>query len=181
MNAIVRWEGGQMVLAAPAVGIWRGGPSVGEHVGPGRSLGHILVLDRPFAVLAPAEAAGWVRARAQEFAPVGYGEPLLTLDPDAPRSVASAAIGEQERGLVLRAPLSGRYYGQPRPGTPPFVRVGDVLEAGASVALLEVMKTYHRILYEGPAMPAPARVVKILVADDEDVQAGQPLLEVEPA
>jgi acetyl-CoA carboxylase biotin carboxyl carrier protein len=42
--------------------------------------------------------------------------------------------------------------------------------------LLEVMKTFHRVTYGGPGLPDTARVVRVLIADGDDVNAGDPLL-----
>ena len=52
-------------------------------------------------------------------------------------------------GLVFRAPTSGRYYGRSSPDKPAFVTAGDELPAGATVCLLEVMKTFNRVTYSG--------------------------------
>jgi acetyl-CoA carboxylase biotin carboxyl carrier protein len=78
-------------------------------------------------------------------------------------------------GHVFRAPTSGRYYGRPTPDKPAFLTVGAELRAGATVCLLEVMKTFNRVTYSGE----PARVRELLVADGADVNAGDPLLALE--
>ncbi len=80
-------------------------------------------------------------------------------------------------GLAFRAPTSGRYYGRAAPGKPAFVTVGTELAPGATVCLLEVMKTFNRVTYSG----ARVRVTELLVADGADVNAGDPLLALEPA
>jgi acetyl-CoA carboxylase biotin carboxyl carrier protein len=43
-----------------------------------------------------------------------------------------------------------------------------------------VMKTFHRVTYGGPEVPPRARVTALLVADGADVNAGDPLLALEP-
>jgi len=78
-------------------------------------------------------------------------------------------------GLVYRAPTSGRYYSRPTPEKPAFVTVGAELAPGATVCLLEVMKTFNRVTYSG----ARVRVTELLVADGADVNAGDPLLALE--
>jgi acetyl-CoA carboxylase biotin carboxyl carrier protein len=49
------------------------------------------------------------------------------------------------------------------------------------VCLLEVMKTFNRVTYGGPALPERAKVREILIADGADVTAGDPLLALDPA
>jgi acetyl-CoA carboxylase biotin carboxyl carrier protein len=81
--------------------------------------------------------------------------------------------------MVFRAPTSGRFYGRSAPDKPPFVAPGAQLAHGATICLLEVMKTFHRVTYGGPGLPDTARVRGVLVADGDDVNAGDPLLALE--
>jgi acetyl-CoA carboxylase biotin carboxyl carrier protein len=114
---------------------------------------------------------------------VSYGDVLVELDPAlqiaagaaGPAAAAATAIG----GLVFHAPTSGRFYVRPSPDKPAFVAEGSELTTGSTVCLLEVMKTFHRVTYGGPGLPATARVRRVLVADGADVAAGEPLLALE--
>ena len=94
---------------------------------------------------------------------------------------APAAASVEVDGLTFRAPIAGRPYFRPSPGKPPFIKVGDVVERGTTLCLLEVMKTFSRISYGGDGLPERARVVKFLVEDGADVDQGAPLLKLEPA
>jgi acetyl-CoA carboxylase biotin carboxyl carrier protein len=58
--------------------------------------------------------------------------------------------------------------------------VGDEIATGQTVALLEVMKTFNRLAYGGDGLPERARVKAVLVRDEADVEAGAPILELEP-
>jgi biotin carboxyl carrier protein len=42
------------------------------------------------------------------------------------------------------------------------------------------MKTFHRVTYGGPGLPAAARIAAVIVADDADVGPGDPLFRLEP-
>ena len=94
-----------------------------------------------------------------------------------PATTAKSASG----ALEFKAPMSGRYYAKPGPDADAIVKVGDVIESGRSVALLEVMKTFNRVQYAGAGLPERAKVVAIVPKDGDDVSAGDPLLELEPA
>jgi len=185
---LVRLEGGGLALHAPAVGLWRDRPPMGSLVRPGSLLGRITLLGEDLALVAPEGARGIVvSAVGDELAqhPVAYDDRLLVLD----RAVAagqaeeeSAAAGQEaSTGLTVRAPSSGRFYRRPGPGKPEFVAVGDVIDTGKVVGLLEVMKTFTRIQYGGGELPARARVVALYAEDEADVSAGDPLIVVEPA
>ncbi len=92
--------------------------------------------------------------------------PAFTVSP-APTAAVPAAPAEAVQaapaapaGEVVRAPLVGTYYAAPTPGAEPFVRVGDRVEKGATLCLIEAMKTMSEI-------PAPCDlVVEELLAED---------------
>jgi acetyl-CoA carboxylase biotin carboxyl carrier protein len=81
----------------------------------------------------------------------------------------------QENGAAGRfcilAPSVGTFYHAPEPGAAPFVRVGDELEPGRQVGILEVMKLLTPITAE-----QRGRVVELLVPDASPVEHGQPLI-----
>lgn len=178
-------DGERVRLLSPGVGYLRGAPPVGARVFPGASVGELEVLGVVHALEAPAGATGVVveRAGALSRAPVDYGAQIAVLDPRAGGAVAdaeapaAAGLGD----LLFLAPTSGRFYRRPGPDQAPFVAVGDVLEAGRTICLLEVMKTFNRVTYGAAGLPARARVTAVLPEDGADLDRGQPILELEPA
>jgi biotin carboxyl carrier protein len=80
---------------------------------------------------------------------------------------------------VWKTPLGGRYYGRSSPAAEPFVKVGDVIKVGQTVALIEVMKTFNRASYGGAGLPEEARVKRIVAKEGDDVGAGDVILELE--
>ena len=77
------------------------------------------------------------------------------------------------------AQLPGTFYIKPSPEAEPYKRPGDPVAIGDTIGMIEVMKTFSRVLYGGDALPARARVRAILLADESDVAAGDGLLELE--
>jgi len=159
-------------------------PLVGNYelVSGGRVIGELEVLGRRLHVILEDPIAGQATLDATPRA-VGYGDALLHIGAGA--SVVAAAEQAREvaklddRGLVFRAPTSGRFYVRPSPDKPPYVAVGVELAPGATVCLLEVMKTFNRVAYGGAGLPARARVTELLVADGADVNAGDALIAIE--
>ena len=177
-------------LRAPRPGIFVPWIAQGDLVTAGAAIGELVVLGRAAALIAPrsagAPAAAGIAVQLATTAAhaVGYGDVLVTLDPSLqlgaerpgePTPAARSAI----HGLVFRAPTSGRFYGRSAPDKPPFVAEGAQLAPGATICLLEVMKTFHRVTYGGADLPPTARVTRVLVADGDDVNAGDPLLALE--
>lgn len=79
-------------------------------------------------------------------------------------------------GVPLAAPLTGVFYRTSTPGAPPFVEVGDTVEAGAVVALIETMKIFNEVLAE-----RGGRIAAILAESGQLVHAGDALMTIEDA
>ncbi|HEX2690008.1 MAG TPA: biotin/lipoyl-containing protein [Kofleriaceae bacterium] len=185
-----RGERAVIELRAPMPGIFVPWIAEGDLVTAGNAIGELAVLGRVTTLHAP-RSAGTMAATGLVVQPattvaraVGYGDVLITLDPSPSLGVdtsgdATLAAPQAVDGLVFRAPTSGRFYGRSAPGKPPFVAPGAQLASGATICLLEVMKTFHRVTYGGPGLPEAARVRQVLVADGDDVNAGDPLLALE--
>jgi acetyl-CoA carboxylase biotin carboxyl carrier protein len=93
-----------------------------------------------------------------------------------PASLAAAAPSEPavSRGEPVKSPMVGTVYLQPTPGSPAFVKVGDTVEAGQTLFIIEAMKTMNPI----PASRA-GKIVEILVEDAQPVEFGEPLAIIE--
>ena len=76
---------------------------------------------------------------------------------------------------VIRSPMVGTFYRAPGPGVPPFVDVGQPVNAESVVCIIEVMKLMNSI-----AAGTRGVVTHILVDDGALVEAGQPLVVVQP-
>ena len=74
----------------------------------------------------------------------------------------------------ILAPLPGTFYRRPSPDKPPYKEVGDRVAKGDIVGLIEVMKTFYEVKAE-----AEGKVARFFVEDEDAVQAGQPLAELE--
>ena len=175
-------DGERATLVAPQPGYFTPALADGDLVARGHTLGDLEVLGRRIRVVAPdvhglAVAAGGPRA-------VAFGDPLVEVDASAQlgghAGAAQSQAASAATGLVFRAPTSGRFYSKSAPDKPVFVKAGDELAPGATVCLLEVMKTFHRVTYGGAGVPERARVREVLVADGADVTQGDPLLALDP-
>ncbi|MDP7063219.1 MAG: biotin/lipoyl-containing protein [Planctomycetota bacterium] len=173
-------------LHCPAVGRVIDLPMAGVRLVPGRQCGAIDILGVRHHLVVPSGVAGFVSEsadRSQRLQSCGYGELLFTAQ-EATDAVASAfktaADADESAGHYICAAQDGRFYQRPDPDSPPFVKVGDEIEYGRTVGLLEVMKTFSPVKYaELPGHPPHTRVKAILVADNSDVEDGQALIEIE--
>lgn len=74
----------------------------------------------------------------------------------------------------ITSPLVGIVYLAKETGLSPFVQVGDTLETGKTVCLIEAMKTFNPVKAD-----LAGKVVAVLVENGQPVEYGQPLFEVE--
>jgi acetyl-CoA carboxylase biotin carboxyl carrier protein len=75
---------------------------------------------------------------------------------------------------AVKSPMVGTAYRAPEPGAAPFVDVGSQVTAGATLLIIEAMKTMNQI----PA-PRAGTVTRILVEDGQPVEYGEPLMIIE--
>ena len=104
-----------------------------------------------------------------------------TVAPSAPAAAGPAATADAAPTAdvpgrhVVTAPLVGAFYRSPAPGEPPFVAVGDIVEAEQDLAIIEAMKMMNRIPSE-----AGGKITAILVEDGAMVEFGQALMYIDP-
>jgi acetyl-CoA carboxylase biotin carboxyl carrier protein len=92
----------------------------------------------------------------------------------APAAASVAEAPPRAKGDTVNSPMVGTIYLQPEPGADPFVKVGDTVQAGQTLFIVEAMKTMNPI----PA-PKGGRIVEILVSDAQPVEFGEPLAVIE--
>ena len=94
----------------------------------------------------------------------------------APAPAAAPAASNETNYLTITSPMIGTFYRTPGPDKDPFVNVGDLVEPGKVVCIVEAMKLFNEIESE-----VKGRIVKVLVDNASPVEYGQPLFLVDPA
>jgi len=80
---------------------------------------------------------------------------------------------KEEREEIV-APMVGTFYRAPSPEANAFVEIGDIVESGEVVCILEAMKLMNEIEAE-----TKCKIIDVLVEDGEAIEYGQPLFEIE--
>lgn len=91
----------------------------------------------------------------------------------SPAPAAVAPESEDAELHLVRSPIVGSYYESPSPGAPAFVKVGDHVKAGQVLCIVEAMKLMNDIESD-----VDGELVKILVANSQPVEYGQPLFAI---
>jgi len=108
-------------------------------------------------------------AQAPLAAPAGHGAGT------APPTAAQAIPPPQDELHIVRSPIVGTYYESPSPGSPPFVKPGDVVEAGQVLCIVEAMKLMNEIEAD-----VAGEIVKSLVKNGQPIEYGQELFAIRP-
>ena len=86
-----------------------------------------------------------------------------------------AAPAEEEDLVTVTSPMVGVFYRSPSPSDPPFVEIGDKVEVGQTVGLVEAMKVFNEIISEAEGI-----VVSIQAENADLVENGSSLLLLRP-
>jgi len=98
----------------------------------------------------------------------------------APTSAPAAAAAPATKASLrdhpgaVKSPMVGTVYLQAEEGAPKFVKVGDTVNAGATLLLVEAMKTFNPV-----TAPRGGKVVQILIENQQPVEFGEPLVIIE--
>jgi acetyl-CoA carboxylase biotin carboxyl carrier protein len=116
------------------------------------------------------------RSHGASVAPMAAAQPILAVAGSAPSAPATAAPAPTpaepppDEGHVVKSPMVGTFYRAATPGAKSFVEVGDTVEEGATLCIVEAMKLMNEIEADKGGV-----VKAILVENGQPVEFGQPL------
>jgi acetyl-CoA carboxylase biotin carboxyl carrier protein len=91
----------------------------------------------------------------------------------APAGAPAAAAPAEEALHEVKSPIVGTFYESPSPGSPPFVKVGDQVEVGQVLCIVEAMKLMNEIEAD-----VAGEVVKRIATSGQPVEYGQALFAI---
>lgn len=124
--------------------------------------------------VAMRETHAAVSYSAPAFAPPPAAAAPAAAAPAAAAQAAAARVSAADDANTVKSPMVGTVYLQPEKDAPAFVKVGDSVSAGAVLLLVEAMKTFNQV-----TAPRAGKVKAILVANEQPVEFGEPLVVIE--
>ncbi len=119
---------------------------------------HHLPVPAPVATVEPSHAA-----------------PAPAATAPAPEPAPAPAAQGEGNYVPIKSPIVGTFYRSPTPEKPAYIKVGDKIEAGTVVCIIEAMKLFNEIESD-----VSGRIVKVLVEDAQPVEYDQVLFLVDP-
>jgi acetyl-CoA carboxylase biotin carboxyl carrier protein len=129
---------------------------------PNPGAGEAYAADPVAPPLSPLPAAPPIPAPE----PLPAGEPLT----------AEAPAESTEDLYIMKSPIVGTFYATPAPNAPPFVQVGDVVQLGQILCIIEAMKLMNELEAE-----VAGEIVRIYVESGQPVEYGQSLFAIKPS
>jgi acetyl-CoA carboxylase biotin carboxyl carrier protein len=101
--------------------------------------------------------------------------PELGTLPAVAAPAAPPAPAPEENLQPVKSPIVGTFYEAPSPGAPPFVKVGDTVEVGQVLCIVEAMKLLNEIESD-----VAGEIVKKLASNGQPIEYGQELFAIRP-
>ncbi|KAK9138609.1 hypothetical protein Sjap_009203 [Stephania japonica] len=142
-----------------------------------KNLDFELVIRKKEALPQPPSPAPVVMMHPPAAAPAAA--PRISSTAPAPTPIATpslpAAKPAKSSHPPLKSPMAGTFYRSPGPGQPPFVKVGDKVQKGQPLCIIEAMKLMNEIEAD-----QSGKIVEILLEDGKSVSVDTPLFVIEP-
>jgi len=115
-----------------------------------------------------------VSAPMQQIAPT----PQAVAAPvqETPEATSDSIPSEDSKYITVKSPIIGTFYRKPSPDKPVFIEVGQTINEGDVLCVIEAMKLFNEIESE-----VSGKIVKVLVDDSSPVEFDQPLFLVDPS
>jgi len=102
--------------------------------------------------------------------------PVAAAAPAAPQAPAAAPVNDDAKYVAIKSPMIGTFYRSSAPDKPAFVNVGDKIEKGKVICIIEAMKLFNEIEAE-----VSGTIVKVVATDASPVEYDQTLLLIDPS
>ena len=121
------------------------------------------------------------RGEVDEITTIIQQTPAQVVAAPAPVAVpiantSSPAAEDKSNYITIKASMIGTFYRSASPDNPPFIGVGDTINEGDTICIIEAMKLFNEIESE-----VSGTIVKVLVDDASPIEFDQPLFLVDPS
>ena len=119
----------------------------------------------------PVAAAPAIPPVTVQSTPVVAAAPEVSVE-----TTVTSSDTDDSKYLTIKSPMIGTFYRKPSPDKDPFINVGDEVNIGTVVCVVEAMKLFNEIESE-----ISGKIIKVLVEDMSPIEYDQPLFLVDPS
>lgn len=102
--------------------------------------------------------------------------PVSETKEEKPATQPAAPAADDSKLITIKSPMIGTFYRSAGPDKEPFVKIGDNIDKGSVLCIVEAMKLFNEIESE-----VSGKIVKVLLDDASPVEYDQPLFVVDPS
>lgn len=171
-------RGGKTALLSPTVGLAKILVQNGQPLGGGQIVFELWRLDTCFLAQLPQGLFGLaLHLQQDEQFFVAFHDVVIEVEHSAWSTDEPSLTPEesQQGGVPILSPMDGMFYLSPSPTDAPFVKVGDSLVPGQTIGLIEVMKSFYPLKYQGAL---PTIVLAIHLSNASPVKTGTKIFNV---
>ena len=189
LNVLTETQNDEISVLSPSVGLFSLAQEPGAYLSSNALIGKLKILNTNYHLYLPSDVCGCVIIEndRDKIIPVGYKQELCRLSTENMQSIDKTAKAytkanhqqDTDEGFLIRASTTGIFYRKPSPEVPPYVEEGQQIEKGKVLGLIEVMKTFNHIVFQGTNKSEMGIIKKILVADAQEVKLGDGLFVIE--
>lgn len=166
-----------ITILSPSIGRIELLVGVHDFIQAGQCIGHLFRLAKRFRLVMGNDQSGFITSIAHHdgIMSSGYGQPIMTIDPHVHSQKTNqkpSDLIKPESGIYITSPMDGLFYLSSAPENPPFINIGDHIIPGQTIGLIEVMKSFYPVKYQGDK---PAIVTDIVITTATPVVTGTKL------
>ena len=189
LKVITESNNSQVKVLSPSVGLCSLNPEHNAYLSAGAFIGKLKILNTNINLYLPADVFGKVLIEEErdKLFQVEYKQELFRLSPEniqannELKKVQAKTKDKNglENGYLITAFTTGIFYRRSSPDEPSYVKEGQKIEKGKILGLIEVMKTFNHIVFQGTDNSDSGVIKKILCEDAQEVKLGERLFVIE--
>ncbi|HXW53735.1 MAG TPA: biotin/lipoyl-containing protein [Myxococcota bacterium] len=171
-------RGNVVELKSPKIGRAILRVKLGEAVLAGQIIADFWCLGQHYLLKTPANCSGTVSQilHQDRIISLAYGDVFLHVARDVVDGAKKSSGEEKTRNVItINAPMDGMFYLSSSPDSPPYVNVSDTVVKGQTLGLIEVMKSFYPLKYQGEK---PARISAIHIKTGTPVTSSTPIFSI---
>jgi acetyl-CoA carboxylase biotin carboxyl carrier protein len=143
----------------------------------GSIIGKLWCLNRSFLLKLPDDIDGRVISfkNDERMIKLAYNEVFLVLDQLQKSQDAAKNLPIEKNQKSINAPMDGMVYLSSSPDAPPFVKIGDEICHGQTIGLIEVMKSFYPVKYQGTKKVI---ITGVHVKNASPINSGAPIFSI---
>jgi len=177
---------GQIKILSPTVGIFHRIHNNGDYLCPGSYIGYLSVLKSKIRLYIPEDISGIADIDISSLRDIGigYGDPILTILYTENISTVNNNKkdkfhnNKKQEGIIIRSFITGIFYRKETPDSLPFVKVGSTVKRGDTLGLIEVMKSFNKIIFDEGKNFESGTIEEIFIDNDSEIKMGDPLFRI---